>query len=86
MKYKHRRLLVTGALGLGVTLALLGVLQAPSSPVLAQSDLGSVPPSLTCQHDPVAVTGDLLPNLMGVTLHEVFVYAYYGTISSWSVF
>jgi hypothetical protein len=76
---KHSRLLITAALGLGLTLALLWMLRGPSGPALAESDLTITPPSLACQHDPVVITGGLLSDLTGDPLHDIFVYAYRGT-------
>ena len=76
---KQSRLLVTLALGLGLTLALLWMLRGPSGPALAETGLASTPPSLARQHDPVVITGGLLSDLTGNPLHDIFVYAYRGT-------
>jgi hypothetical protein len=76
---KQSRLLVTLALGLGLTLALLWMLRGPSGPALAETGLAPTPPSLARQHDPVVITGGLLSDLTGTPLHDVFVYAYRGT-------
>jgi hypothetical protein len=76
---KRSRLLITLALGLGLTLALLWMLRGPSGPALAETDLVPTPPSLARQHDPVVITGGLLSDLAGNPLHDIFVYAYQGT-------
>lgn len=76
---KHSRVLITITLGLGLTLALLWTLQGPSGSALAETDLTSASLSLTRPHDPVIITGDLLPELSGSPLDEIFVYAYQGT-------
>jgi hypothetical protein len=76
---KQSRLLITLALGLGLTLALLWMLRGPSGPALAETGLAPTPPSLARQHDPVVITGGLLSDLTGHPLHDIFVYAYRGT-------
>jgi hypothetical protein len=76
---KSSRLLLTVIVALGLTLALLWMLQGPSGPVLAETDLVPTPPSLARQHDPVVITGGLLSDLTGNPLHDIFVYAYRGT-------
>jgi hypothetical protein len=76
---KRSRLLIATALGLGLALALLWMLRVPSGAALARSDLASVPPSLARQHAPVVISGDLLSDLAGSPLEEIFVYAYQGT-------
>jgi hypothetical protein len=78
-KMKHSPILITIALSLGLTLALLWMLRGPSGPALAQSELMFTPTSLACQHAPVIITGSLLLNLTGDPLDEIFVYAYQGT-------
>jgi hypothetical protein len=75
---KQSRSLVTVALGLGLTLALLWILRGSSGSALAQNGLTPVPPSLTRQHDPVVISGDLFSELTGSPLGEIFVYAYQG--------
>ena len=76
---KRLLLLITVALGLGLTLSVLWMLGGASIPTRAQSYRVLVPPSLTRQHAPVVITGSLLSNLIGKPLEEVFVYAYQGT-------
>jgi len=76
---KPSRLLLTVILALGLTLALLWMLRALSSPALAEVGLAPAPPSLARQHDPVVIAGGLLPDLTGSSLDEIFVYAYQGT-------
>jgi hypothetical protein len=76
---KQSRLLITLALGLGLTLALLWILRGPSGPAPAETGLAPTPPSLARQHDPVVITGGLLSDLTGTPLHDIFVYAYRGT-------
>lgn len=76
---KHSNSLVALAIGLGLTLALLWMLRGPSGPALAETGLASTPPSLARQHDPVVITGGLLSDLTGSPLHDIFVYAYWGT-------
>jgi hypothetical protein len=76
---KHSNSLVALAIGLGLTLALLWILQGPSGPALAEAGLAPTPPSLARQHDPVVITGGLLSDLAGHPLHDIFVYAHRGT-------
>jgi len=76
---KLSRLLITIALGLGLSLALLWMLQERSEPALAESSLAPTSSSLARQHDPVVITGGLLSNLTGNPLDEIFVYVYQGS-------
>jgi hypothetical protein len=76
---KQSRLLITLALGLGLTLALLWMLRGPSGPALAETGLAPTSPYLARQHDPVVITGGLLSDLAGIPLPDIFVYAYRGT-------
>jgi len=76
MKHKRTHLFIAVGVGLGLILALLCTLQAPSSSALAQTGLESVPPSLTREHDPVVIGGSLLPDLTGSPLDQIFVYAF----------
>ena len=75
---KPSRLLLTVILALGLTLALLWMLQDSPGPASADTDLASSSATLARQHDPVVITGGLLSNLIGGSLDDIFVYAYQG--------
>jgi hypothetical protein len=76
---KYPRLLVVLFLSLGLTLALMWLLQGSSDSAPAKSRLPFTPPSLPRPHDPVVITAGLLSRLSGSPVEEIFVYAYQDT-------
>jgi len=73
---KQSRVLVTLALGLGLTLSVLWILGGLSGSARAERDMAFAHASFNRLHDPVVITGGLLSKLTGSPVDEILVYAY----------